>query len=100
MSTTVSCLANALVNGINLIAKNKVQVGMILQATQDIWIMRTCKKNGYLEWKFANEGDDLTVLGVDEGNPEGGFRVLNADNYNQIETVQCTDMDDILHAYN
>ncbi|MFO5574908.1 hypothetical protein ACLBPA_29705, partial [Klebsiella pneumoniae] len=54
-------------------------------------LLRTALKHGFLEWKFANEGDDLTVLGVDEGNPEGGIRDLNADNYNQIETIQCTD---------
>ena len=75
------------------ISKNEVVRGMLLQATNDIFIHRTDREKGYTEVKFANEGDDLSVLGEDHENPGGGFRVMNLDNNDQIETVQLADMD-------
>lgn len=75
------------------LAKNDVVRGMLLQATNDIFVARTDRKNGYTEVKFANEGDDLEVLCEDLEIPGGGFRVINLDNNDQIETVQLSDMD-------
>lgn len=77
------------------ISKNDVTRGMLLQAASDIFIHRTDREKGYTEVKFANEGDDLMVLGEDMENPGGGFRVMNCDNHDQIETVQLTDMDSV-----
>lgn len=75
------------------IAKSDVVRGMLLQATQDIFVYKTDREKGYTEVKFANEGDDLEVLCEDLELPGGGFRVRNHDNNDQIETVQLTDMD-------
>jgi hypothetical protein len=77
------------------ISKSDVARGMLLQATNDIFVHRTDREKGYTEVKFANEGDDLTVLCEDLENPGGGFRVMNLDNHDQIETVQLTDMDTV-----
>lgn len=77
------------------ISKSDVARGMLLQATNDIFVHRTDREKGYTEVKFANEGDDLMVLSEDLENPGGGFRVMNHDNHDQIETVQLTDMDSV-----
>lgn len=75
------------------LAKSEVVRGMLLQATNDIFVHKTDRATGYQEVKFANEGDDLEVLCEDLENPGGGFRVRNHDNNDQIETVQLSDMD-------
>lgn len=80
-------------NVIDCIAKSEVVRGMILQATDDIYVAKTCREKGYTEVKFAAEGDDLQVLGEDFDTPGGGFRVMNMDNNDQIETVSLNDMD-------
>lgn len=76
------------------IAKNDVARGMILQAANDIIITKNDREMGYTEIKFANEGDDLQILTEDFENPHGGFRVVNLDNHDQIETVNLSDLDD------
>lgn len=81
------------------ISKNKVVRGMVLQAGRDVVITRTDREKGYTEFKFANEGDDLEVLGEDFDNPGGGFRVINRDNYDQIDTVHHDDLEDIFGDY-
>lgn len=75
------------------LSKNDVVRGMLLQATNDIFVHRTDRDKGYTEVKFANEGDDLEILCEDLENPSGGFRVINRDNNDQIDTVQLSDMD-------
>lgn len=75
------------------LAKSDVVRGMLLQATNDIFVHKTDRDKGYTEVKFANEGDDLEVLCEDHENPGGGFRVRNHDNNDQIETVHLSDMD-------
>lgn len=75
------------------IAKSDVVRGMILQATNDIVTYKTDREKGYTEVKFANEGDDLEILCEDFEMPGGGWRVINHDNNDAIETVQLTDMD-------
>jgi hypothetical protein len=74
--------------------------GMLLQAARDIFIVRTDRDKGHVEVKYANAGDDLEVLGPDADNPNGGFRVMNKDNYDEVETVQAVDLDDTFHDYN
>lgn len=81
------------------ISKNKVVRGMVLQAGRDIFIMRTDREKGYTEFKYANEGDDIEILGPDLDSPCGGFRVINRDNYDQIETVVCDDLEDTFGDY-
>lgn len=81
------------------LAKSNVVKGMILQATRDIFIMRTDREKGYNEYKYASEGDDLEVLAEDLDNPNGGFRVVNRDNFDQIETVPFVDMEDTFNDY-
>lgn len=81
------------------IAKNKVVRGMVLQAGRDIIITRTDREKGYTEFKYANEGDDLEILGEDFDNPLGGFRVINRDNYDQIDTVPLDDIEDTFGDY-
>lgn len=81
------------------IAKNKAVRGMLLQASRDIFVMRTDRATGYSEFKFANEGDDIEILGPDLDSPCGGFRVINRDNYDQIDTVQCDDLEDTFGDY-
>ncbi|ARV77027.1 hypothetical protein PHABIO_396 [Pseudomonas phage Phabio] len=81
------------------IAKSKVVRGMVLQAGRDIVITRTDRKSGYTEFHYAKEGDDLEVLGEDHDNPLGGFRVINRDNYDQIDTVLCDDLEDTFNDY-
>jgi hypothetical protein len=89
------CFFKNLTQLIDGISKSDVARGMLLQATNDIFIHRTDREKGYTEVKFANEGDDLMVLSEDTENPGGGFRVMNCDNHDQIETVQLTDMDSV-----
>lgn len=84
---------NHTMNLIDGLSKNEVVRGMLLQATNDIFVHRTDREKGYTEVKFANEGDDLEVLCEDLELPGGGFRVMNLDNNDQIETVQLSDMD-------
>lgn len=79
----------------NGIAKSDVVRNMLLQATNDIVIHKTDRDKGYVEIKFANEGDDLEVLGEDMESPGGGWRVMNIDNHDSIETVQLGDMDTV-----
>lgn len=81
------------------IAKNKVLRGMVLQAGRDIFITRTDRATGYSEFKFANEGDDIEVICEDVDNPLGGFRVINRDNYDQIDTIQHDDLEDTFGDY-
>lgn len=81
------------------IAKSKVVRGMVLQAGRDVFITRNDRTSGYNEFKFANEGDDLEVLSEDFDNPNGGFRVINRDNYDQIDTVLCDDLEDTFGDY-
>lgn len=76
------------------LAKSDVVRGMILQASNDIFSHRTDREHGYTEVKFANEGDDLEILGEDLDSGCGGFRVRNHDNHDQIETVQFSDFED------
>lgn len=83
-----------LATGIEFIAQNKVARGMILQAARDIWVTKNCKSKGFIEIKFASEGDDLRVLEEDTYLPGGNFRVINLDNQDQIESVNCIDLDD------
>lgn len=75
------------------VVKSDLVRGMILQANCDIYMHKTDRDNGYTEVKFANEGDDLEVLGEDT-EIDGGIRVVNRDNHDQIETVKLTDLDD------
>ena len=75
------------------IAKSDVVRGMMLQATNDIVSYKTDREKGYTEVKFANEGDDLEVLCEDFETPGGGYRVMNHDNNDAIETIQLSDMD-------
>ncbi|ABY63225.1 hypothetical protein ST201phi2-1p401 [Pseudomonas phage 201phi2-1] len=82
---------------IDHVAKSDVVRGMILQANSDIYLHKTDRENGYTEVKYANEGDDLEVL-CEDLEIEGGFRVINRDNHDQIETVQLTDLDDGSHS--
>lgn len=77
------------------VMKSDVVRGMVLQATTDIFVHKTDRETGYTEVKFANEGDDLEVLCEDSEMPGGGYRVINRDNHDQIETVQLSDMDDV-----
>lgn len=77
------------------LAKSEVVRGMMLQATHDIFVYKTDRDKGYTEVKFASEGDDLEVLCEDLEMPSGGYRVVNHDNNDQIETVQLTDMDTV-----
>lgn len=81
---------------IDQVMKSDVCRGMILQASTDIFVHKTDRDTGYTEVKFANEGDDLEVLCEDNELPGGGYRVINRDNYDQIETVQLSDMDDLM----
>lgn len=81
---------------IDHVAKTDVVRGMILQASSDIYMHKTDRETGYTEVKYANEGDDLEILGEDL-EIEGGYRVINRDNYDQIETVKLTDLDDGMH---
>lgn len=81
---------------VDQVMKSDVTRGMILQASTDIILHKTDRERGYTEVKFANEGDDLEILGEDTDLPGGGFRVINRDNHDQIETVQLSDMDDPL----
>lgn len=81
------------------IAKNKVVRGMVLQAARDVFITRTDRAQGYTEFKFANEGDDLEILTEDSDNPNGGFRVINRDNFDQIDTVALNDLEDTFGDY-
>ncbi len=78
---------------IDQISKSDVVRGMILQASSDIYLHKTDREAGYTEVKFANEGDDLQIL-CEDLEIEGGVRVINLDNYDQIETVKLTDLDD------
>jgi len=78
---------------IDQVVKADVVRGMILQANSDIYLHRTDRETGYTEIKYANEGDDLEILGEDQ-EIDGGWRVINRDNHDQIETVQLTDLDD------
>lgn len=80
---------------VNHAMKSDVVRGMILQASSDIYVHKTDRESGYTEVKFANEGDDLEVLCEDNEIPGGGYRVINRDNHDQIETVQLSDMDDL-----
>lgn len=80
-----------LVNGL---VKSDVVRDMILNAKCDIYTQHTDRDNGYTEVKFANEDDELRVLGEDLDSPIGGFRVMNLDNNEQIATVQFEDLDD------
>lgn len=84
---------NGAVSVIDAIAKSDVVRGMLLQATNDIVSYKTDRDKGYTEVKFANEGDDLEVLCEDLETPGGGWRVMNHDNNDAIETVQLKDMD-------
>lgn len=81
------------------IARDKVSRGMLLQAARDIFITRNDRASGYTEFKFANEGDDIEILCEDIENPNGGFRVINRDNYDQIDTVRCDDLEDTFGDY-
>ena len=72
---------------------------MILQASRDIVITRTDRVKGYSEFTFANEGDDIEIIGEDLENPCGGFRVINRDNYDQIDTVNPNDLEDTFGDY-
>lgn len=81
------------------LAKNKVVRGMVLQAGRDIFITRTDREKGFTEFKFANEGDDLEVIVEDIDNPHGGFRVINRDNFDQIDTVLFNDLEDTFGEY-
>lgn len=81
------------------IAKNKVVRGMVLQAARDVFITRTDREKGFTEFKFANEGDDLEILVEDSDNPNGGFRVINRDNFDQIDTVTLNDLEDTFGDY-
>lgn len=81
------------------LAKDKVARDMVLQAARDIYITRTDRVTGYTEIKFANEGDDLQILCEDTDNPLGGFRVINRDNYDQIDTVPYNDLEDMFGDY-
>lgn len=75
------------------LAKSDVVRGMLVQATNDIFVHKTCREKGYTEVKFANEGDDLEILSEDFETPGGGYRVANHDNNGSIETVQLADME-------
>ncbi|BEG72577.1 hypothetical protein [Pseudomonas phage PA1C] len=81
------------------LAKNDVVKGMVLQAARDIFITRTDREKGYTETKYANEGDDLEIICEDVDNPAGGFRVINHDNFNQIETIPFSEMEDTFNDY-
>ena len=83
----------------NNLAQDDVVRGMILQAARDIFVVKTDREKGYTEVKYANEGDDLQVLCPDTDNPEGGYRVVNRDNFDQIETIQFKDMEDTFNDY-
>ena len=76
------------------IAKDKAVKGMILVAMRDIFITKSCKDKGHTEYKFASEGDEVTVIGEDLDNPGGGCRVLNSDNYDEVDTVPYDDLED------
>ena len=81
------------------LAKNDLVKGMILQAARDIFVTRTDREKGYTETMYAKEGDDLEVLCEDGHHPDGGFRVINRDNFDQIETVPLSDMEDTFNDY-
>lgn len=81
---------------IDHVSKSDVVRGMILQASSDIYMHKTDRENGYTEVKFANEGDDLEIL-CEDLEIDGGYRVVNRDNHDQIETVKLTDLDDGSH---
>ncbi|AEH03750.1 hypothetical protein AVT69_gp325 [Pseudomonas phage PhiPA3] len=98
----MSSLGSVVNVGIDLfsaLAKSDVVRGMVLQAARDVFITRTDRDKGFNEYKYAREGDDLEVIGEDTDNPDGGFRVINRDNYDQIETVQMRDLEDTFNEY-
>lgn len=84
---------NNAVEYLGALAKSDVVRDMVLQASHDIYVTKVDRDHGYTEVKFANEGDDLRVLGEDQDNLTGGYRVMNMDNNEQIETVQLNDLD-------
>lgn len=84
---------NTLGRFVDGLAKSDVVRDMVIQASHDIYTPKTDRDKGYTEVKFANEGDDLRILGTDNECPMGGFRVMNMDNNEQIETIQFTDLD-------
>lgn len=82
----------------DMLSKDNAVKGMILQAARDIFITRTDRDKGHTEYKFAKEGDDLEIVQHDECC-DSGLRVINRDNFDQVETVLFQDLEDTFDEY-
>lgn len=92
-------LFNSTVTVFSQLARDDCFQGMLLQAARDIFLSKQDRDSGYKEYKFANEGDDLEIVGLEEGNEQGDIRVRNKQNFDQVEAVKFTDLEDTFNDY-
>lgn len=91
-------LSNILSFAINGIAASKVEPEMILTAARDIFLT-ILDRDGYShDTLFAKEGDQIRVEMTDPRDSDT-FVCSNVDNYGEIGTVNCNDLDDTLKEY-
>jgi hypothetical protein len=76
-----------------------VQPGRTFLAARDIHITRYDRDRGFIETKFAQEGDELSVLELDSASFGALHRVKNTDNHDQIDSVSAHDLDDAYGEY-
>jgi hypothetical protein len=81
------------------LARSEVGQGMILTAARDIYILLFDRENGYTEVKYANEGDQIEVLGEDIHRGEDFFTVKNNENHGEIGAVRAGDLEDPFKDY-
>lgn len=87
-------MTSLLANLIEGITKNQAVQGQIFAAVQDIFVAKSCKDVGYIELKYASEGDILEVIEIDTLDPSM-VRVFNRDNSEEVEYVPLTDLEEL-----
>lgn len=84
---------------LSMLAKSEVGTGMLLQAARDIFITVFDRDKGFTEIKFANEGDEIEVIGEEMHRPGDLFLVKNSDNHGEFGCVVAEDLEDTFGEY-